>query len=131
MTTTQAIPDGEFADIPADKLPRPTLFRVAVTPRRPRTKSSGGIILTSQAVANEASVMSIGKIVANGPTAYRGKLYDGIGQDPTIPVGSIVVFGMYAGSRMELKNGDKIIFLNDQDILAVIDDAEDYKLFNG
>lgn len=122
--------DGEFAEIPADKIPLPTLFRVAVTPLRARTKSAGGIIIAAQAVANEATVMSIGKVVAVGPTAFTGDLYK-IGAHPGIEPGTIVVFGMYAGSRMELKNGDKIIFMNDQDILAVISNPDDYKLFNG
>lgn len=131
----------EFADIPADQIPYPTLFRVAVTPARPRKKTAGGIYIPDQGQNNESIMQQVCKIVALGPSCFKGDLFK---NDPITArnavVGAIVVIGTYAGQRMEIHNHgpdsadwptNRVFFINDHDILTVIPNADDYKMFNG
>lgn len=139
--TIQPTSTVEFADIPESQIPYPTLFRVAVTPARPRKKTAGGIYIPEKGQDNEATMQQVCKIVAIGPSAFKGDLFK---HDPITArnavVGATVVIGTYAGQRMEIHNHgpdsadwptNRVFFIQDHDILTVIPNAEDYKMFNG
>lgn len=138
QTTNSSV---HFADIPANQVPHPTLFRVAVTPARPRKKSAGGILIPEKAQDNEIIMQQVCKIVALGPAAFKGDLFknDPVTAEKAV-LGAIVVIGTYAGQRMEIINHgedkadwptNRVFFINDHDILTVIPNADDYKMFNG
>ena len=64
----------------------------------------------------------VGYVIALGPDAYGDsrKFPDGA----WCKKGDWVIFGRYAGARFKIEGGDMRL-LNDDEILAVIDDPED------
>ena len=115
--TPEAIEAGETS-----KLPRPTGYRVLILPYTPNSKSKGGIILTNETVDREKIATVVGYVVALGPDAYgdTNKFPDG----PWCNKGEWVIFGRYAGARFKIDGGDMRL-LNDDEVLAVIDNPED------
>lgn len=115
--TPEAIEAGETI-----KLPRPTGYRVLILPYTPSNKTKGGILLASETVDREKIATVVGYVVALGPDAYNDtvKFPDGA----WCQKGDWVIFGRYAGARFKIDGGDMRL-LNDDEILAVIDNPED------
>ena len=55
----------------AEKLPRPTGYRLLILPFAPAEKTKGGIYLARQTVERERLTTVVGYIVALGPDAYK------------------------------------------------------------
>ncbi len=115
--TPQTIEAGETS-----KLPRPTGYRVLLLPYTPSNKTKGGIILANETLDREKIATVVGYVVELGPDAYNdtNKFPDG----PWCDKGDWVIFGRYAGARFKIDGGDMRL-LNDDEILAVIDNPED------
>ena len=135
--------DDQEIDIEAiGKAIRPVLWRVLVCPVQPRKMSKGAhgvaIALVEGTQENEAHLNYIGRVVAMGPLAGRNERF----VDPSKPkpfgpvdafeydvkVGDHVVYGRYAGQRKEWK-GIKLIMCNDDEILAVISDPSEFRVY--
>jgi len=88
----------------------------------PKFWTKGGIYLSKQTVDRERLTTVVGYVVALGPDAYKdpNKFPEG----PWCKEGDWVVFGRYAGARIQIEGGD-LRLLNDDEILALIDDPED------
>lgn len=125
--------------------PVPLLWRVLVMPVQPRKKSAGGLILTTTTQENEAHLNYIGKVVAIGPLAGKSEkfLNPEWEEGPWSPgspkanlpqylwsvkVGDWIVYGRYAGQRMECR-GVKLLMVNDDEILGVIADPEGFRVY--
>ena len=106
----------------AEQLPKPTGWRVLILPYLGAEKSKGGIILTDQAREREQLATVCGYVLATGPDAYgdANKFPDG----PWCQKGDWVIFARYAGSRLKIDGGD-LRLLNDDEILAIIQDPTD------
>ena len=104
----------------ADKLPRPTGYRILILPFT-ISRKQGGIILTKQTVEKERLSTVVGHVVALGPDAYADTIK--FPEGPWCKKGDWVVFGRYAGARFQIEGGDMRL-LNDDEILAVVDDPE-------
>tara|TARA_R110000824_G_scaffold368508_1_gene557837 strand:- start:43 stop:498 length:456 start_codon:yes stop_codon:yes gene_type:complete len=104
------------------KVPKPTGYRMLILPFAPSEKTKGGIYLAKQTVDRERLTTVVGYVVALGPDAYKdpNKFPEG----PWCKEGDWVVFGRYAGARIQIEGGD-LRLLNDDEILALIDDPED------
>ena len=111
-------------DIPAsEKMPQPTGWRILILPFKGKKKTEGGVYLPDQAVEREALATVCGYVVKVGPLAY---------QDPQkfgetgawCKEGDWVIFGRYAGSRFKIDGGE-VRLLNDDEILATINNPED------
>jgi len=115
--TPEAIEAGETS-----KLPRPTGYRILILPYTPSNKTKGGILLATETVDREKIATVVGYVVDLGPDAYNdaNKFPDG----PWCGKGEWVIFGRYAGARFKIDGGDMRL-LNDDEILAVIDNPED------
>lgn len=75
-------------------------------------KTTGGIVLPDNATEKprEGKVLSVGS----------GKLNsEGVRRPPQVAEGDRVLFSTYAGTEIEI-NGDELLILNEDDILAVI-----------
>jgi co-chaperonin GroES (HSP10) len=107
-----------------DRIPKPTGWRIVVLPFKPPKKSKGGIVLAEQAVERQQIATVCGYVVATGPLAYadREKFPEG----PWCKKGDWIVFGRYAGARISLDDGE-IRILNDDEVLATIQDPEDIR----
>jgi co-chaperonin GroES (HSP10) len=105
-----------------DRVPRPTGWRIVILPYRGAKKSKGGIVLSDQTIEKQQLTTVCGYVLAVGDLAYKdeGKFPNG----PWCKEGDWVVFGRYAGARIGLDGGE-IRILNDDEILARIDNPED------
>lgn len=107
-----------------DRIPKPTGWRIVVLPFRPPKKSKGGIVLAEQAVERQQIATVCGYVVATGPLAYADK--EKFPEGPWCKKGDWIVFGRYAGARISLDDGE-IRILNDDEVLATIQDPEDIR----
>ena len=104
------------------KLPKPTGYRILILPFSPKQKTKGGIYLADSVLEKERIGTNVGYVVALGPDAYRdsGKFPEGAWCKSK----DWVIFGRYAGSRFKIDGGE-VRLLNDDEILATINDPED------
>ncbi len=112
----------ENLDSHKERLPKPTGYRILILPFTMSSITKGGIHLASQTVDKERLATVVGYVVSLGPDAYGdlGKFPDGA----WCKEGDWVIFGRYAGARFQIDGGDMRL-LNDDEILAVIDNPED------
>ncbi len=105
-----------------ERMPQPTGWRMLILPYRGKETTEGGIYLQTQ-VLNDSQIQTVvGYVVKQGPLCYKDteKFPDG----PWCTEKQWVVFARYAGSRFRI-NGGECRILNDDEVLAVIDDPED------
>jgi len=92
---------------------KPLGDRVVVKPLEAANKSKGGIVLPDSAKEKpqEAKVVAVGK----------GKvLENGTVQEPEVKVGDKVLYGKYSGNEITSKEGEELLILREEDILAII-----------
>lgn len=106
-----------------EKLPEPSGWRILILPYRGKGKTEGGVYLPDQHVDREALATVCGYVVKVGPLAYKDP--DKFGDTgPWCKEGDWVIFGRYAGSRFKIDGGE-VRLLNDDEILATINNPED------
>jgi co-chaperonin GroES (HSP10) len=112
----------ETLDSHTEKLPHPTGYRILILPFVAQAVTKGGIHLSKQTLDKERLATVVGYVVELGPDAYGdlNKFPDG----PWCKKGDWVIFGRYAGARFQIEGGDMRL-LNDDEILAKIDNPED------
>jgi chaperonin GroES len=87
--------------------------RVVIKPLEAEEKSKGGIVLpdTAKEKPQEGKVIAVGK----GRITEEGK---------TIPlevkVGDRVLYGKYSGTEITTKEGEELLIMREEDILAII-----------
>ena len=105
-----------------DRLPSPTGWRLLILPYRGKGKTEGGGLLPDAVIDRESLATVCGFVLKAGPLAYDDK--------EKFPGGAWckekdwVIFGRYAGSRFKIDGGE-VRILNDDEIIAVIQDPED------
>ena len=106
----------------SEKLPNPTGYRLLILPFSPPEKTKGGIMLAKQTLDKERIATVVGLVVRKGPDAYSDK--DKFPEGAWCDEGDWVIFGRYAGARFNIDGGDMRL-LNDDEILAVVNNPED------
>ena len=107
------------------QLPTPTGYRIMILPCSRKQKTKGGIWLADSTLEQERIGTNVGYVVSLGPDAYK--------DERKFPAGAWckpkdwVIFGRYAGARIKIEGGE-LRLLNDDDILAVVDNPEDVTL---
>jgi chaperonin GroES len=87
--------------------------RVVVKPLEAEAKSKGGILLPDTAKERPQE----GKVVAVG----KGKVMDnGTVSAPEVKVGDKVLYGKYSGNEITTKDGEELLIMREEDILAVL-----------
>jgi len=87
--------------------------RVVIKPLEAESKTKGGIVLPDTAKEKPQE----GKVVAVG----KGKVLDnGTVQPPEVKVGDKVLYGKYSGSEITTKDGEELLIMREEDILAII-----------
>ena len=87
--------------------------RIVVRPLEAESKTKGGIVLpdTAKEKPQEGEVVAVGK----------GKVLDnGSIQAPEVKVGDKVLYGKYSGNEITSKEGDELLIMREEDILAII-----------
>ena len=105
-----------------EKVPNPTGYRITLFPLKLDSKTKSGIILTDDTVQESQLTKNICKVLKVGPDAYKDK--DKFPTGPWCKQDDWVLITRYAGSRIRIDGGELRI-INDDEILAVIDDPRD------
>jgi len=92
---------------------KPLGDRIVVKPLEAENKSKGGIVLpdTAKEKPQEAKVVAVGK----GKVLENGTI-----QAPEVKVGDKVLYGKYSGNEITTKEGEELLILREEDILAII-----------
>jgi len=87
--------------------------RVLVKPLEAESKTKGGIVLpdTAKEKPQEAEVVAVGK----GKTLEDGSL-----KPLEVKVGDKVLYGKYSGNEITTKDGEEMMIMREEDILAII-----------
>ncbi|MDD5614537.1 MAG: co-chaperone GroES [Candidatus Omnitrophica bacterium] len=92
---------------------KPLADRVVVKPLEAEAKTKGGIVLPDTAKEKPQE----GKIVAVG----KGRILDnGSLQSLEVKVGDKVLYGKYSGNEITTKDGEELLIMREEDILAII-----------
>ena len=104
------------------KLPQPTGWRMIVLPFKMEEKTQGGVLITESALERQQVASQCGLVLAMGSQCYKDK--ERYPNGPWCKVNDWVVFARYAGSRINIEGGE-IRLLNDDEILAIVQDPKD------
>jgi chaperonin GroES len=92
---------------------KPLGDRVVIKPLEAEAKTKGGIVLPDTAKEKPQE----GKVVAVG----KGKVLDnGTVQPPEVKVGDKVLYAKYSGNEITTKEGEELLIMREEDILAII-----------
>ena len=87
--------------------------RVIIKALEAEAKTKGGIVIPDTAKEKPQE----GKIVAVG----KGKVLEsGTVQSPEVKVGDKVLYGKYSGNEITTKEGEELLIMREEDILAII-----------
>ena len=87
--------------------------RVVIKALEAEAKTKGGIVLPDTAKEKPQE----GKVVAVG----KGRILDsGTIQPPEVKVGDKVLYGKYSGNEITTKEGEELLIMREEDILAII-----------
>ena len=106
----------------ASKLPAPTGWRMLSLPFKMNEKTKGGLYLGQDTLERQQVGSTCGLILAMGPDCYGDK--EKFPEGPWCKKGDWVIFARYAGSRIQIDGGE-VRLLNDDEVLATIDNPED------
>ncbi len=96
---------------------QPLADRIIVKPLEAIEKTKGGILLPETAKEKPQE----GKIVAVG----KGKVLDnGQISAPEVKVGDRILYGKYSGSEITTNEGEDLLIMREDDILAVFKDTK-------
>ena len=105
-----------------DKLPKPVGWRILVLPFKAKDKTKGGILLTDKTMEESQLTATVAMVLAVGDDAYQDK--EKFPSGSWCKEGDWVLITRYAGSRIRIDGGELRI-INDDEILAVVDDPRD------
>ena len=105
-----------------EKVPKPTGWRMVLYPLKLESKTSGGLHLTDDTVEQSQIATNVCKVLRMGTSCYKDK--ERFPDGPWCKEGDWVLITRYAGSRIKIDGGELRI-INDDEILAVIDDPRD------
>ena len=119
--------DPSLLDQPLlDRMPTPTGWRMLILPYRGKGKTAGGVYLPDKIVDDSQLTTVGGYVLKQGILAYEDK--EKFPDGPWCKQGDWVIFARYAGSRFRIEGGE-VRILNDDEILATIQDPEDIVSF--
>jgi co-chaperonin GroES (HSP10) len=104
------------------RIPTPVGWRIAILPYRGPKQSKGGIVLAEETQKKTQLATTVGYVLRVGDLAYKdeSKFPNG----PWCEEGDWIIFGRYAGSRINIDGGE-IRILNDDEIIGRINDPAD------
>ena len=123
VSLEEKVLDPEKIDLSMmERLPSPTGWRLLILPYRGKGKTEGGVLLPDAVIDRESLATVCGFVLRTGPLAYDDK--EKFPSGPWCKEKDWVIFGRYAGSRFKIDGGE-VRILNDDEVIAVIQDPED------
>ena len=104
------------------RMPSPTGWRLLILPYRGKGKTEGGLYLPDKVVEDNQISTQVGFVLKMGPMAYKAP--EKFPSGPWCAQKDWVMFARYAGSRFKIDGGE-VRLLNDDEILAKIQEPED------
>jgi chaperonin GroES len=117
----EKIPEKDLSKTEDSKLPQPTGWRLLVLPFKMKEKTKGGLLLGQETLERQQVGANCGMVLKTGPHCYDKERYP---EGPWCKKGDWVIFARYAGSRIQIDGGE-VRLLNDDEILATIENPED------
>jgi len=114
-------PEKDLSKTEDSKLPQPTGWRLLVLPFKMKEKTKGGLLLGQETLERQQVGANCGMVLKAGPHCYDKERYP---EGPWCKKGDWVIFARYAGSRIQIDGGE-VRLLNDDEILATIENPED------
>ena len=114
-------PEKDLSKTEDNKLPQPTGWRLLVLPFKMKEKTKGGLLLGQETLERQQVGANCGMVLKTGPHCYDKERYP---EGPWCKKGDWVIFARYAGSRIQIDGGE-VRLLNDDEILATIENPED------
>jgi co-chaperonin GroES (HSP10) len=111
-----------LSDSVLNLIPQPTGWRLAILPYRGAKTTKGGIVLADETRQRTQLATNVGYVLKVGDLSYADESKFPYG--PWCKAGDWVIFGRYAGSRIQIDGGE-IRLLNDDEILGLVNDPED------
>ena len=105
-----------------EKVPNPVGYRITLFPLKLESKTKSGLYLTDETIQESQVTTNICKVLKMGPECYKDK--EKFPTGPWCKLDDWVLITRYAGSRIKIEGGELRI-INDDEILAVIDDPRD------
>ena len=105
-----------------EKVPQPTGYRLVLFPLKLEGKTAGGVLLTDTAIEQASIATNICKVIAVGPDAYMDK--DKFPNGAWCKKDDWIIITKYAGARLSIDGGELRI-INDDEVLAVVEDPRD------
>ena len=92
---------------------QPLADRIIVKPLEAEEKTKGGIVLpdTAKEKPQEGKVVAVGK----GKRNEDGKV-----QPLEVAVGNRILYGKYSGTEIATKDGDDLLIMKEEDVLAIV-----------
>ncbi len=92
---------------------RPLGDRIIVKPLEAEEKTKGGIVLpeTAKEKPQEGKVVAVGK----GKVLENGNIHP-----VEVKVGDRILYGKYSGNEITTKEGDELLIMREEDVLAII-----------
>jgi co-chaperonin GroES (HSP10) len=116
-----------MTEIPSERLPKPTGWRILIEPAQVRERSRGGIVLPDQSKAAQEALRYIGRVVAKGPQCYQGdRFHDGTSglHAHWCKVGDWIAHGQYGGQEIIISDDSgqprKLRLINDDEVIALV-----------
>jgi chaperonin GroES len=113
---------NKVAETVIDRIPKPTGWRIAILPYRGAEKTKGGIVLAEETQKKTQLATTCGYVLRMGDLAYADQ--EKFPTGPWCQEGDWIIFGRYAGSRIQIDGGE-IRILNDDEIIGVVNKPED------
>ena len=106
-----------------ERMPQPTGWRILILPYKGKGVTEGGIQLVKETVDRESLATVVSYVVKMGPMCYSDK--NKFGDTPWCEKGDWVLIGRYAGARFKLGDDAECRIINDDEVIATIDDPDD------
>jgi co-chaperonin GroES (HSP10) len=106
-----------------ERMPQPTGWRILILPYKGKGVTEGGIQLIKETVDRESLATVVSYVVKMGPMCYSDK--NKFGDTPWCKKGDWVLIGRYAGARFKLGDDAECRIINDDEVIATIDDPDD------
>jgi co-chaperonin GroES (HSP10) len=98
-----------------------TGWRLVVLPFKMKEKTKGGLYIGQETIERQQIGSTCGLVLAMGPHCYDKEKFP---EGPWCKKGDWIIFARYAGSRIQIDGGE-VRMLNDDEVLATIDNPED------